>query len=69
MTLITYGGSLPKALTAADDLAAEGIDAEVIDLRVLRPLDVDAILAIGREDASRGDRRREAGAAAASPPR
>ena len=39
LTVITYGGSLPKALAAADLLAAEGIAAEVIDLRSLRPLD------------------------------
>lgn len=39
ISLITYGGSLPKVLAAADGLAAEGIDAEVIDLRTLRPLD------------------------------
>ncbi|MBI2528359.1 MAG: alpha-ketoacid dehydrogenase subunit beta [Candidatus Rokubacteria bacterium] len=44
LTLITYGGSLPKTLAAADQLAAEGIDAEVIDLRSLRPLDVPTIL-------------------------
>jgi pyruvate dehydrogenase E1 component beta subunit len=44
VSLITYGGSLPKALKAADDLAAQGIDAEVLDLRCLRPLDVDAIV-------------------------
>ncbi len=45
ITLITYGGSLWKTLEAAETLAAEGIDAEVIDLRVLRPLDNAAILA------------------------
>ncbi|MFE5403054.1 alpha-ketoacid dehydrogenase subunit beta [Streptomyces sp. NPDC056580] len=39
VSLITYGGSLPKALAAADDLAAGGVSAEVIDLRTLRPLD------------------------------
>jgi pyruvate dehydrogenase E1 component beta subunit len=39
VTLITYGGTLGKTMTAAEKLAAEGIDAEVIDLRVLRPLD------------------------------
>ncbi len=44
VSLITYGGSLPKALAAADDLAAEGITAEVLDLRSLRPLDVAAIV-------------------------
>jgi pyruvate dehydrogenase E1 component beta subunit len=45
VSLVTYGGSLPKALAAAEELAAAGIDAEVLDLRVLRPLDDDAILA------------------------
>lgn len=45
MTLITYGGSLPKALAAAEELAVSGVSAEVIDLRVLRPLDTAAILA------------------------
>jgi pyruvate dehydrogenase E1 component beta subunit len=44
VSLITYGGSLGKTLEAADRLAAEGIAAEVIDLRVLRPLDAPAIL-------------------------
>jgi pyruvate dehydrogenase E1 component beta subunit len=44
VSLITYGGGLHKTLKAADDLASEGIDAEVIDLRVLRPLDTPAIL-------------------------
>ena len=42
-SILTYGGSLPKALQAADTLAADGIDAEVVDLRVLRPLDREAI--------------------------
>ena len=45
VTLITYGGSLGKALRAAEQLATEGIQAEVIDLRVLRPLDTPTILA------------------------
>ena len=39
VTLIAYGGTLATAVSAADELAANGIDAEVIDLRVLRPLD------------------------------
>jgi len=39
VSLITYGGSLPKVLKAADELAREGVEAEVIDLRTLRPLD------------------------------
>lgn len=44
VTLVTYGGSLFKTLEAADELAREGIEAEVIDLRVLRPLDQDTIV-------------------------
>jgi pyruvate dehydrogenase E1 component beta subunit len=49
VTLVTYGGSLPKAMAAAEALAAEGIDAEVLDLRVLRPLDEETILASARK--------------------
>jgi pyruvate dehydrogenase E1 component beta subunit len=45
VALITYGGSLPKALAAAEILAAQGIDSEVLDLRVLRPLDSASIAA------------------------
>jgi 2-oxoisovalerate dehydrogenase E1 component len=44
VTLISYGGTLRKALAAAETLAAEGIEAEVIDLRVLRPLDDETVL-------------------------
>jgi pyruvate dehydrogenase E1 component beta subunit len=44
ISLITYGGSLFKALEAAEGLSKEGIDAEVVDLRVLRPLDTKSIL-------------------------
>ncbi|MDG5481609.1 alpha-ketoacid dehydrogenase subunit beta [Mycolicibacterium gadium] len=44
VTVIAYGGCLPKALDAADELSLAGIDCEVIDLRVLRPLDDDTIL-------------------------
>jgi len=44
VSLVTFGGSLGKVLTAADQLSAHGIDAEVVDLRVLRPLDVPTIL-------------------------
>lgn len=39
LTVITYGANLFKALEAADILAKEGIELEVVDLRVLRPLD------------------------------
>lgn len=44
VTLITYGGSLYKTLTAAELLAREGIEAEVVDLRTLRPLDDETVL-------------------------
>jgi pyruvate/2-oxoglutarate/acetoin dehydrogenase E1 component len=44
VTLITYGGSLWKTLQAAQLLTQEGIEAEVIDLRTLRPLDDATIL-------------------------
>jgi len=44
VTLVTYGGSLGKCLYAAESLAGSGIDCEVIDLRSLRPLDLDAVL-------------------------
>ncbi len=44
LSLITYGGMLGKTLQAAAELAQAGISAEVIDLRVLRPLDERTIL-------------------------
>jgi pyruvate dehydrogenase E1 component beta subunit len=44
LTLVTYGNGLPKCLQAAEQLAAEGIEAEVIDLRMLRPLDMPTVL-------------------------
>ena len=49
VSLIAYGGSLHKAMQAATQLAAQGIDAEVVDLRVLRPLDTATILASVRK--------------------
>jgi pyruvate dehydrogenase E1 component beta subunit len=45
VTLVSYAIGVGIALEAADKLAAEGIDAEVIDLRTLRPLDSAAVLA------------------------
>jgi pyruvate/2-oxoglutarate/acetoin dehydrogenase E1 component len=45
VTLIAYGGTLGKALDAAATLAKEGLEAEVIDLRTLRPLDDATLLA------------------------
>lgn len=45
VSLITYGGSLWKTMQAAVELAKGGIEAEVIDLRTLRPLDDATIMA------------------------
>jgi pyruvate/2-oxoglutarate/acetoin dehydrogenase E1 component len=44
LTIIAWSGMVPKALTAAEELAADGIDVEVIDLRTLVPLDTESIL-------------------------
>ncbi len=44
MTILAYGGCVAKALDAASSLADRGIDAEVIDLRSLRPLDTATIV-------------------------
>jgi pyruvate/2-oxoglutarate/acetoin dehydrogenase E1 component len=45
VTIVTYSRMLHMALEAAQTLAAEGIEAEVIDLRTLNPLDMDTVLA------------------------
>jgi pyruvate dehydrogenase E1 component beta subunit len=45
VTITAYSIMVGKALEAAETLAAEGIDAEVIDLRTIRPLDVETIVA------------------------
>ncbi len=44
LTIATIGKSVSDALAAAETLAAEGVSAEVIDLRSLRPLDVGTVL-------------------------
>ena len=49
VSLVTYGGSLPKTMEAARRLAELGIEAEVVDLRVLRPLDDATIMASVRK--------------------
>ncbi len=45
ITLVTYSRMVHRALEAAEILAKEGIDVEVIDLRTLKPLDIDTIIA------------------------
>ena len=49
MSLITYGAMVHIGLEAAGQLEREGIDMEIVDLRSLLPLDVDAILASARK--------------------
>jgi len=45
ITIVSVGKGVPDALAAADELAADGIGAEVVDLRTLRPLDLETVLA------------------------
>ena len=45
VTLVSWSNGMSYALKAADELAKEGIEAEVIDLRTLRPMDTDTIIA------------------------
>ncbi|HVN52838.1 MAG TPA: pyruvate dehydrogenase complex E1 component subunit beta [Anaerolineaceae bacterium] len=45
VTLVTYSRMVLRSLEAAEILAKEGVDVEVIDLRTLKPLDIDAIVA------------------------
>jgi pyruvate dehydrogenase E1 component beta subunit len=49
VTVITWGQGLPVALEAAELVAADGLSCEVIDLRTLRPLDDEAVLASVRK--------------------
>ena len=49
VTVITWGQGVPVALAAAELCAADGLDCEVIDLRTLRPLDDEAVLASVRK--------------------
>lgn len=43
ISIITYGGMTPVALNAAEELSKQGIDAEIIDLRTVSPLDIETI--------------------------
>ncbi len=44
VTVVAYGSTVPLCLQAADELAAEGVEADVVDLRVLRPLDLETVV-------------------------
>ena len=49
LTIVSFGIGMTYALQAAEELAKEGISAEVIDLRSLRPMDTDAVIASVRK--------------------
>ena len=49
VTIVTFGIGVTHALKAAESLAAEGINAEVVNLRTLRPMDTETILASVRK--------------------
>ncbi len=51
-SVITYGRMVPVAMQAADALAQDGIDAEVVDLRSLHPYDWDAVEGEHPQDAA-----------------
>ena len=49
VTIVSFGKIIKEAYKAADELSAEGIEAEVIDLRTVRPIDFEAILSSVRK--------------------
>lgn len=49
LSIVSYGAMVHQALQAAETLAGEGIDVEVLDLRTLKPLDVDGLLETARK--------------------
>ena len=50
MTIVSFGIGMTYALQAAEELAKEGIEAEVIDLRSLRPIDTETVIESVQED-------------------
>ena len=44
-TIVTYGAMLHESLAAADELAEDGYEIEIVDLRTVKPLDTDTVLA------------------------
>ena len=44
MTIVSWSIGMTYALKAADELAKEGIEAEVVDLRTIRPMDIDTVV-------------------------
>ena len=49
VTVVTYGRMVQESLKAAEELAGEGVDCEVIDLRTVQPLDIDAVTTSARK--------------------
>jgi 2-oxoisovalerate dehydrogenase E1 component beta subunit len=49
ISVITYGAMVQESLTAAEELAKEGVDVEVVDLRSLKPLDRETVLTSARK--------------------
>lgn len=45
LTIVTYSATVSEALTSATELSREGIEAEIVDLRSIKPMDVDTVLA------------------------
>ena len=46
-TVVTYGAMLHESFAAADELAEDGYEIEVVDLRTVKPLDTDTVLGFG----------------------
>ena len=57
LTIVSFGIGMTYALQAADELAKEGIAAEVIDLRSLRPMDTETVHRLRSQDQSLRDGR------------
>jgi pyruvate dehydrogenase E1 component beta subunit len=49
VTVVTYGRMVQESVKAADKLAGEGVDCEIIDLRTVQPLDIDAVTTSARK--------------------
>ncbi len=58
VTIVTYSKMLEISLKAADQLSQEGIEAEIVDLRTLRPLDMEPVLEFFQKDQPRRNSRR-----------
>ena len=66
VTIVSFSIGMTYALKAADELAKEGIEAEVIDLRTIRPMDTETILASVRKTGIAASRSKRAGHSRAS---